>query len=668
MSSPTPLAEVGVGLLDAAVAAMGGARREGQREMAAAVAQTLTDRAQLMVEAGTGTGKSLAYLAPALGHAVTTGERVIVSTATLALQRQVMGHDLPLLVEALADSLPRAPTVAVLKGWHHYACAHKLSGGFPREEPGLFSMAVDGPGAVGPASPDVSEPPARRETLSEQVLRAREWAQDSTSGDRDDLVPGVGERAWRQVSVTSLECLGRRCPMLAECAPEAARRAAAEADLVVTNHAMLGIAAAGSPGVLPEHGAVVVDEAHDLVSRLRAQATVELSAAIVESASRLARRHAGVVSEPLDACASVLRSTLGLVPEGRLAHGLADDLHAAVVLLGSGAREALAACKAEPGSPAGDSEAAGGLAMARGALLALAEVAERLLSEAVAERREVLWCERSSDGVSRLRLAPVEVAPLAAEHLWAGRSVVLTSATLQVGAAFDHVAIETGLDRRAARSLDVGSPFDHRRQGICYVAAHLPAPGASSPSVEALDELGSLVEAAGGRTLALFSSRRAAEAAAAAMRERLDVEVMCQGEDMIGTLLARFAESETSCLFGTLSLWQGVDVPGDACRLVVIDRIPFPRPDDPMSQARMEVAAARGANPFMTVAATHAALLIAQGAGRLLRRDSDRGVVAILDSRLVTARYGPYLSRSLPPMWRTTDAEVAHSALRRLCS
>jgi len=200
------------------------------------------------------------------------------------------------------------------------------------------------------------------------------------------------------------------------------------------------------------------------------------------------------------------------------------------------------------------------------------------------------------------------------------------------------------------------------------VARHLPAPGREPSTGAQLDEIADLVSAAGGATLGLFSSRRAAVIAAQAMRERLGVPVLCQGDDMVPALVRRFVEDDASCLFGTLSLWQGVDVPGATCRLVIIDRIPFPRPDDPVRSARSEAVAAAGGNGFMSVAATHAALLLAQGSGRLIRTDTDRGVVAVLDPRLVTARYGTFLLRSMPPFWRTTDRDVALRALERLAA
>ncbi|MDQ4008886.1 MAG: ATP-dependent DNA helicase, partial [Actinomycetota bacterium] len=217
------------------------------------------------------------------------------------------------------------------------------------------------------------------------------------------------------------------------------------------------------------------------------------------------------------------------------------------------------------------------------------------------------------------------------------------------------------------RAVDVGSPFDYPRQAILYVAADLPAPGRDGLGEPLVAEICALAGAAGGRTLGLFSSRRAAEAAAEAARDRLpDLTVLCQGEAQLAELRRLFVDDPHACLFGTLSLWQGLDVPGDTCQLVIIDRIPFPRPDDPLMSARARAVARAGGNGFMAVSATHAALLLAQGAGRLIRRTTDRGVVAVLDPRLVTARYGAFLRSSLPPMWGTTDRDVVLSALRRL--
>lgn len=659
-------------VLDEVVSAMGGARREGQHQMAGEVARALQNDEHLLIQAGTGTGKSLAYLIPALLHTVQHSERAVVSTATLALQRQILGHDLPLAASALRRHLPREPEVALLKGWHNYLCLHKVSGGYPAdEEYTLFEemSPAEVPATASAAAPSSAEdhPASDEHSLGAQVLRLRQWAEETETGDRDDLTPGVSDRAWRQVSLTSLECLGQRCPMLADCFPEQARHRAREADLVVTNHAMLGIAASGSPKVLPEHDALIVDEAHELADRVTAQATVELSAASVQRTARLARRHAGMVLADLDDAAEELRTALALLPEGRLPEGLPADLIPVVRAIADACRQAQTAIRTEG---QGKTEEAGGRMMATSALLVLFEIADRLLSDRVQERVDVLWCEqprRPGEG-PRLKVAPLDVAGPIAGELLSERAAILTSATLALGGKFDHAARSVGMARDGHRAVHVSSPFDYGKQGILYVASHLPAPGRDGTAEEMMDELAGLIEAAGGRTLGLFSSRRGAIQAAEAMRERLGTEILLQGEDSIPSLVHRFAAEPSASLFGTLSLWQGVDVPGDTCQLVVIDRIPFPRPDDPIRQARQEAIAAAGGNGFMSVAATHAALLLAQGAGRLVRGVHDRGVVAVLDPRLRTARYGSFLSASLPPLWPTTNGQVVREALRRLAA
>ena len=681
-------------LLDLAVGRLGGGRRDGQHRMALEVDGALTDARHLLVQAGTGTGKSLGYLVPAVRHAVVADERVIVSTATLALQRQIMTRDLPLVAEAVAPRLPRPPRVALLKGWHNYLCLHKTSGGYPVDDSTLFDLPGLGPGEgaaehPAPEAPGASGGPSRgarddgTTTLADHVRRLHAWAKETDSGDRDELVPGVPDRAWRQVSVTSMECLGQKCPLLAECFPERARASAREADVVVTNHAMLGIAASGSPGVLPEHGVVVVDEAHELADRVTSAATVDLSLTTIEHAARLVRRHASTETAALDAAAQAFGSLLAQAPAGAFPLGLPDDLRDAVAAVRDAARELMTRIK--PDAAAKDSGTApdAGAKMAQSAILVLFEVAERMAAEDTSA--DVLWCTRPGDGpggawgdgVSKLQAAPLHVAGLIRAGLLAEATGVFTSATLSLGGRFDAVAGSLGLSGDGGRvdggggtwtGVDVGSPFDYPRQGILYVARHLPAPGREPTTEAQLDEIAELIEAAGGRTLGLFSSRRAADAAAEAMRERLDVPILAQGDDQLPTLVREFLDDPATCLFGTLSLWQGVDVPGPSCRLVIIDRIPFPRPDDPVRSARTRAVERAGGNGFMQVSATHAALLLAQGAGRLIRTAEDRGVVAVLDPRLATARYGTFLTRSMPAFWPTTDPGVPRAALRRLAA
>ncbi len=652
-------------VLDAAVRAMGGSPRQGQITMASEVARSVADGTHLLVQAGTGTGKSLGYLVPAMVHAVETGGRVVVSTATLALQRQVLTKDAPLAADAVERVTGTRPGVTLLKGWQNYLCRHRLAGGYPQDED---ESALFG---VGDA---IAQPAAGHGAdagLGEQVVRLREWAARTDTGDRDDLVPGVSQRAWAQVSVSRAECLGQSCPLKAECFPELARAAASRADLVVTNHAMLGVVVAGNPGVLPDHQVLIVDEAHELADRVRSQGTIALSASAVARTAATARKHASVLVSELEAAGQTLQLVLAELPDGRLEAPLPAALHDALVVLGGAARQVASDVRdrARTLGRERSSEAAGGLAIARTAVGDLVDALDRMTSDSVAQGRDVAWIERPRMGAEppRLLLAPIEVAGSVAGHLLNGRTSVMTSATLALGESFDPMARALGLTlaEETWKGIDVGSPFDYPRQGILYVAAHLPRPGAGI-SEAALDEMLALVEASGGGMLGLFSSRRAAQEAAEVLRGATDLPVYAQGDDQLPTLVQAFADDEAACLVGTLSLWQGVDVPGRTCRLVVIDRIPFPRPDDPVAQARTDAVVAAGGNGFMSVAATHAALLLAQGAGRLIRRSQDRGVVAVLDSRLRTARYSGFLTRSMPALWPTTKPDVVRAALRRL--
>ena len=624
-------------LLAAAVEAVGGSERPGQVRMAEAVAEAMREGRHLLVQAGTGTGKSLAYLVPALLHA----ETVVVATATIALQNQVVDRDLPALVDAVEPLLGRRPTYAILKGRSNYLCRNKVLGGMPDD------------------SDDALFDPSPTTQLGRDVVQLRSWADETETGDRDELDPGVTDRAWRQVSVTARECLGAtRCPYGSECFAELARARAAESEVVVTNHALLAIDALESFPVLPEHDVVVVDEAHELVDRVTGVATDELAPAAVDRAAARARRLVDGTDDLTDA-GEALEAALESVPEGRVVDQ-PEELASALALVRDAAREvASALARAKQADD-------GARKVAQAAVGAVHETAERLAAHSP---YDVTWTVRDQRRGPVLRVAPLSVNGLLREALFGERAVVLTSATLELGGSFEAVARQVGLTGEDApewTGLDVGSPFDYPRQGILYVARRLPPPGRDSASPAAMDELAALVEAAGGRTLGLFSSMRAAEAAAAEMRSRLDVPVLCQGEDRTAALVQAFADDPATCLFGTLSLWQGVDVPGSACQLVVIDRIPFPRPDDPLMSARAQAVTDAGGNGFMTVAATHAALRLAQGAGRLIRGTDDRGMVAVLDSRLATARYAGFLRSSLPPFWTTTDHEVAVAALRRL--
>lgn len=652
-------------LLSTAVSGIGGTRRSGQSRMAQAVWESMKTGEHLAVQAGTGTGKSLAYLVPALRLTADRKGPVVVSTATIALQRQLIDRDLPRLADTLRVRLGRTPEFAIFKGRGNYLCLNKLRAAPDDDgQDALFQQAQFGPAAAS--------------AMGEHVKRLHQWADSTNSGDRDELVPGVPDQAWRQVSVTARECLGaHRCPFGVQCFSERARKNAADADIVVTNHALLAIDALGE-GVLPEHRVVIVDEAHELVDRVTSVASGEISATGVDIAARRAQKLTSQDEhERLSEAGKALGPLLTTLPAGRM-DSLDPALGTSLTALADSARACVGEIRRHAREWEGDPALQGAAQTAVVLLEELAATAERIVSAyemPLAERDEVVWLERSEDGFgagssSVLRVAPLEVGEILAECLFSERTVILTSATLTVGGSFEPLARQWGLDGESMgaewNGLDVGSPFTHAKSGILYIARHLQPPGREGLPEEYLQELWELIQAAGGRTLGLFSSMRAAKQATAALRDSLKFPLLCQGDDATGLLVKQFAQDEPTCLFGTLSLWQGVDVPGPSLRLVVIDRIPFPRPDDPLASARTRAAEARGGNGFMEVSAAHAALLLAQGAGRLLRSVDDRGVVAVLDPRLVTKRYGGFLRESLPPFWQTTDPEVVRGALRRL--
>ena len=652
-------------LLDAAVQGIGGVQRPGQVEMVHAVADAIAKREHLLVQAGTGTGKSLAYLIPAVVHAFDTGRPTVVATATLTLQAQIVDFDMPRLAKSIAPILGRQPTYALVKGRRNYLCRHKLSGGFPADDEGsLLSVgAVD----------------SNASWLGAEVVRLRSWSETTQSGDRDELLPGVSERAWRQVSVAAHECLGQKCPMVTECFVEQARAGAKDVDVVVTNHAFMAIDSFEGRQMLPEHDVLIVDEGHDLVDRVTSTITDELTVPMIAVAAKRAGRLAP--TDQVTDASEFLAAIVDELPEGRL-NGIPDSLSLALARVRDSARGVQTELK-----PASPEDNDGARQVARAAIDEIFENAERILEE---RELDVAWVSKDPRRGSVLKVAPMSVAMLMRDGIFGDRTVIMTSATLELGGTFDAVAGTLGLRGEGAptwRGLDVGSPFDYPKQAIAYVAKHLPAPGRDGMAPEMLDEIEELVRAAGGRTLGLFSSMRAAVAATEAMRERFgssegngtakdsgtygdtdtgSIDFICQGEDQTSTLVRQFARDARTCLFGTLSLWQGVDVPGSSCQLVIIDRIPFPRPDDPLSSARSQAIARMGGNGFMAVSATHAALRLAQGAGRLVRRGDDRGIVAILDSRMMTARYAGFLQKSLPPFWPTIDKTMVLAALKRL--
>jgi len=683
----------------------GGESRPGQEQMAVAVAGAVAGGRNLVVQAGTGTGKSLAYLVPA----ALAGERVVVATATKALQDQLADKDLPLVAGATDNDL----TFAVLKGRSNYVCRQRVAeiggrGGQLALEPG----SADPPDADDALTPSADVDTSDPTTLADQVRSLVRWADDTVTGDRAELPFEPHFRAWAMVSTTARECPGAfKCPSGRDCFAEHARARAAEADIVVVNTHLYGAHLASGGAVLPEHSVVVFDEAHEVEDvmtdslgievgpgRFRALATAARPA--LDEGDAGAARAVEAVAALADVFQRVLRPWSGRrVPHDDLAAGTdpaagspgADGaaapsdgaepqgLELGLAPLPVAPRRAAPAAATAPTTGVGPDPAIGTLlALATGrvgrlvdhlrrtdraagdaepsadrsrrdrVLLAAGHLAADLARLALLGDGEVAWVEDGSRAPS-LRVSPIDVGPVLAERLWGQVTAVLTSATVPIG-----LAERLGMPQGATDSLDVGSPFDYRAHSLLYVARSLP--DRRSPEAEPAmhDELEVLINAAGGRTLALFTSWRAMRAAVETLGPRLAFPVLTQSDLPKPALVEAFRADERACLFATLGFWQGVDVPGRTLSLVTIDRIPFPRPDDPVLEARRELA---GGGAFGTVDLPRAGTLLAQGAGRLIRSSTDRGVVAVLDSRLATARYRSALLERVPPMKRTLDRD-----------
>ncbi|MGC8513024.1 MAG: ATP-dependent DNA helicase [Acidimicrobiales bacterium] len=659
-------------MIDAVAAALGKATgalrdaedRPSQRDMAEAVAEAISERHHLIVQAGTGTGKSLAYMVPALA----LGARVVVSTATKALQDQLATRDLP----ALAESLGVPFEFAVLKGRSNYACRQRvreLRGGGDQLslEPALFDAGTGSPtGAGAPGAPAAGSAwsDAGLGALGREVKRLAAWAENAaTSGDRAELDFEPSDLAWAQVSVTYRDCPGAgRCPSGADCFAERAREAASLADVVVVNTHLYVTSLVSEGELLSAHDVVVFDEAHELEDIATASLGVELGGGRFASVGRMCRAllddpaAALAVEECAGIFADVTGAWLGQAIPRPLEAGVADRMtmiRERLAHLGAELRRASRSLGGETaGGGALPQTASGGSPAASSARFSRAEQAlghlqgdfETLLG---ASGDDVAWVEDTPHG-PLARLAPLDVGARLSELMWSKQdapTAILTSATIPPRMA-ERVGLSTGtFDQR-----DVGSPFAYDEQALLYCPLHLPDP--RDPAFEGAmhDELVALIEAARGRTLALFTSWRAMRLAATEVSRRVEWEVLTQSDLPKPALVARFASRETSCLFATMGFWQGVDVPGSSLSLVTIDRIPFSRPDDPLLLARRAKA---GKGAFELIDLPRAAAMLAQGTGRLIRSRSDRGVVAVLDTRLARARYRWALIGALPPMRRT---------------
>jgi ATP-dependent DNA helicase DinG len=606
--------------------------RPAQKAMADAVAGAIRERRHVIVQAGTGTGKSMAYLVPALA----LGTRLVVSTATKALQDQLASRDLPELAKSLAAPFE----FAVLKGRSNYICRQRVA----------EVAAGDQQLVLEPETADSASPPDLG-PLGREVRRLVAWAQVADTGDRAELAWEPSPIAWAQVSVGARECPGAgRCPSGATCFAEAARERAAQADVVVVNTHLYTTALAAGGDLLPAHDIVVFDEAHELEDIASAAFGFDIGGGRFLGLARSARplledaSPAMAVEEAAVVLAAGLQPHVGAV----LPRPVDESVGQCLTLV----RERVQRLQAEvrrAGRAAGEGQGVDSGLRARH--LRVLQAAGHLLADldqvVGLSERQVAWVE-GPDHRPLLRVAPLDVGESFRSRLWVREdapTAVLTSATIP-----PRLGERLGLLAGSYDVLDVGSPFAYDEQALLYCPLHLPDPRRPDYEAAMLEELAALIDAAEGRTLALFTSWRAMTAAADVIRQRVRWPVLTQLDLPKPALVARFSAEEHSCLFATMGFWQGVDVPGSALSLVAIDRLPFPRPDDPLLQARR---ANLGRRAFELIDVPRAATLLAQGTGRLIRARSDRGVVAVLDSRLGTARYRWDLIRALPPMRRT---------------
>jgi ATP-dependent DNA helicase DinG len=611
-----------------------GEARPGQVTMARAVAEAIDAEEHLVVQAGTGTGKTIAYLVPAL----LSGRRTVVVTATKALQEQLVHRDIP----ALQKNLDVPIRAALLKGRSNYLCRSALADA---------AVGADQGSLLGDSIP--------RGHLAEIVA----WTNETATGDRADLPIAVSDAEWSRLSVGVGECPGAtKCAYGDVCFAEDARAAAADADVVVVNAHLYGLHLASGGAVLPDHEVVVIDEAHALEDIAADTLGLSLGPGRFENLARAARTiftadHPGAAA--VDAAGARLAVVLEPVV-GERVDPASGDLGVALVSCGEAIASLVASARALDVS--GDAATRKERVVTLGSGLATDVQA---LSAPV--EGTVSWVERAGQQPV-IRVAPVDVGERLADTLFSVPTVVLTSATLAVGGSFDVVASRLGLDRaeRSWHGTDVGSPFAYEEQALLYCAAHLPDPRAAGYEAAMVQELAELIEAAGGRTLALFTSRRAMAAAAEHVRAEVAHPILVQDELPRPRLQAEFIADEHAVLLATMGFWQGFDAPGRTCSLVVIDRLPFARPDDPLAEARRAAATRSRQNAFAAVDLPAAAVLLAQGAGRLIRTATDRGVVAVLDRRLATSSYRWTLVRSLPPMRRTKDPAEARRVLREL--
>ena len=607
----------------------GFSHRASQQAMAQAIAQAIESRETLICEAGTGTGKTFAYLVPA----ILSGCKVLISTGTRNLQDQLFHRDLPQVRDALGVPV----RAALLKGRANYLCRHRLT------------LALEDPARHDPQ-------------LRAQLRQIQDWSKTTRRGDVAELAMPEDAPVWPAVTSTSDNCLGQTCGQWQDCHLVAARREAQAADLVVVNHhlfcADLALKDEGFGEILPGADCFILDEAHQLPEVATGFFGVLVSARQVLDLARDTeleyRREAGDAPELPERAAGLRRAAQDL----RLSLGEGDRRGPWQDLIGDPEPVlALAALVRRLQSLAKGLQALQGRGKGLDACLGRAhELAARMaLLTAPVGADQVRWFEVQGRGL-RLHQTPLEVAAVFRQQFDRQRAAwVFTSATLAVGDSFTHFAGQLGIDGATTARWD--SPFDYARQALWFVPRGLPEPADPLYNAAVLDLACELVGYSQGRAFLLFTSHRALREVADGLAGRISFPLLVQGSAPRGELLRRFRDLGNAVLLGTASFWEGVDVPGEALSCVIIDRLPFASPGDPVLAARIEALRRRGGNPFAEFQLPQAVIALKQGAGRLIRGGSDRGVLVVCDPRLLRRSYGHTFLASLPPMARTRERE-----------